>query len=51
MLTSTPAVCNLIREGKTHQLPDSLQTGGKSGMQTFAQRLAQRISAGYQLLA
>jgi len=50
MLTSTPAVCNLIREGKTHQLPDSLQTGGESGMQTFAQSRAQRISAGYQLL-
>ena len=46
MLTSTPAVCNLIREGKTHQLQDSLQTGGEAGMQTFEQSRQQRISAG-----
>jgi twitching motility protein PilT len=46
MLTSTPAVRNLIREGKTHQLQDSLQTGGEAGMQTFEQCRQQRVSAG-----
>lgn len=46
LLTATPAVCNLIREGKTHQLQDSLQTGGEAGMQTFEQSRQQRINAG-----
>ncbi|WP_413527940.1 type IV pilus twitching motility protein PilT [Rahnella inusitata] len=46
VLTSTPAVCNLIREGKTHQLADILQTGAQAGMQTFAQSRQQRQSDG-----
>lgn len=46
VLTSTPAVCNMIREGKTHQLVDILQTGAQAGMQTFAQSRQQRQSAG-----
>ncbi|MCR9000129.1 type IV pilus twitching motility protein PilT [Rahnella perminowiae] len=46
VLTSTPAVCNLIREGKTHQLADILQTGVQAGMQTFAQSRQQRQCAG-----
>lgn len=46
VLTSTPAVCNLIREGKTHQLADILQTGTQAGMQTFAQSRQQRQNAG-----
>lgn len=46
VLTSTPAVGNLIREGKTHQLADILQTGAKAGMQTFEQSRLQRITAG-----
>ena len=33
ILVCTPAVSNLIREGKTHQLPSSIQTGKKFGMQ------------------
>ncbi|MDA3897826.1 MAG: type IV pilus twitching motility protein PilT [Desulfobacteraceae bacterium] len=32
ILIATPAVRNLIREGKTHQLPSSMQTGKKYGM-------------------
>lgn len=35
ILLATPAVCNLIREGKTHQLPSVLQTGAKQGMQAM----------------
>ena len=46
VLTSTPAVSNLIREGKTHQLADILQTGAQAGMQTFAQSRQQRLCAG-----
>ncbi|MEX2253579.1 MAG: type IV pilus twitching motility protein PilT [Thermoleophilaceae bacterium] len=35
VLVPTPAVRNLIREGKTHQIYSALQTGGNSGMQTM----------------
>src|SRR2546428_8036970 len=35
VLIPTPAVRNLIREGKTHQLYSALQTGGAHGMQTM----------------
>jgi twitching motility protein PilT len=34
ILCGTPGVRNLIREGKTHQIPSMLQVGGKVGMQT-----------------
>lgn len=40
ILLSTPAVRNLIREGKTTQLQSVLQTGQHLGMQTFEQHLA-----------
>jgi twitching motility protein PilT len=32
ILIATPAVRNLIREGKTHQIPSVIQTSGKLGM-------------------
>ncbi len=32
ILTATPAVRNLIREGKNHQIDSSIQTGAKYGM-------------------
>jgi len=35
VLVPTPAVRNLIREGKTHQIYSALQTGGSHGMQTM----------------
>lgn len=35
ILVSTPAVRNLIREGKAHQLHTVLQTGNKQGMQSM----------------
>ncbi len=35
ILIANGAVRNLIREGKTYQLPSALQTGGKLGMQTL----------------
>ena len=35
LLIGTPAVRNLIREGKVHQIPSAMQTGQKVGMQTL----------------
>ncbi|HBQ28550.1 MAG TPA: type IV pili twitching motility protein PilT [Desulfotomaculum sp.] len=35
ILVATPAIRNLIREGKTFQIPSQLQTGAKHGMQTL----------------
>jgi twitching motility protein PilT len=35
VMIGTPAVRNLIREGKTFQIPGTLQTGKKYGMQTL----------------
>lgn len=46
LLVNTPAVANLIRDGKTHQLPGLMQTGQQAGMQTFSQSRQQRVVAG-----
>src|SRR5207247_5485911 len=35
VLVNTPAVANLIREGKTFQIPSSMQTGHVHGMVTL----------------
>ncbi len=35
ILICTPAIRNLIREGKTFQIPSAMQTGKKFGMQTL----------------
>ncbi len=35
ILVCTPAIRNLIREGKTFQIPSAMQTGKKYGMQTL----------------
>ena len=43
VLVPTPAVRNLIREGKTHQIYSALQTGGTHGMQTMDAALAQLV--------
>lgn len=43
VLVATPAVRNLIREGKVHQIYSSMQAGGKYGMQTMDQSLAQLV--------
>jgi twitching motility protein PilT len=47
VLVVTPAVRNLIREGKTHQIYSSMQSGGKYGMQTMDQSLADHLRAGH----
>ena len=46
VLVATPAIRNLIREGKTHQIYSSMQAGGKYGMQTMDQALANLVKAG-----
>jgi twitching motility protein PilT len=45
-MVATPAIRNLIREGKTHQIYSSMQAGGKFGMQTMDQSLADLVKAG-----
>src|SRR4029077_1732106 len=40
VMVATPAVRNLIREGKVHQIYSLLQAGSKYGMQTMSQSLA-----------
>ena len=42
----TPAIRNLIREGKTHQIYSALQTSGAVGMQTMDAHLAQLVRSG-----
>ena len=46
VLVPTPAVRNLIRECKSHQIYSVLQTGGAHGMQTMDASLAQLVRAG-----
>jgi len=46
VLVATPAVRNLIREGKTHQLPSALQAGAKFGMTSLDQSLAELVRTG-----
>jgi len=46
VLVPTPAVRNLIREGKTHQIYSALQTGGNSGMQTMDAALVDLVRRG-----
>jgi twitching motility protein PilT len=43
VLVPTPAVRNLIREGKSHQIYSALQTGGSHGMQTMDAALADLV--------
>jgi twitching motility protein PilT len=46
VLGLTPAVRNLIREGKTHQIHSVLQTSAAQGMQSMDAALAQLVRAG-----
>jgi twitching motility protein PilT len=46
VLVATPAVRNLIREGKTHMIYSAMQAGGKFGMQTMDQALADLVKKG-----
>lgn len=46
ILLGTPAVSNLIREGKTHQVPSIMQTQKRLGMQLLNDHLAQLVRSG-----
>lgn len=41
IMVATPAIQNLIREGKTHQIESAVQTGGKYGMKTMDMAIAE----------
>ena len=41
-----PAIRNLIREGKVHQIYSAMQAGGRYGMQTMDMSLASHVKAG-----
>jgi twitching motility protein PilT len=43
VMMATPAIRNLIREGKTHQVYSAMQAGAKHGMQTMDQCLADLV--------
>jgi twitching motility protein PilT len=46
VLVATPAVRNLIREGKTHQIYSAMQAGAQQGMHTMDQHLAELVKQG-----
>jgi twitching motility protein PilT len=46
ILVATPAVRNIIREGKTHQLDAVIQTGAEYGMQSMDKTLVNLIHEG-----
>jgi twitching motility protein PilT len=46
ILMGVPAVRNLIREGKIHQIPSTMQTGQKLGMQTLDMALQDLLARG-----
>ena len=46
IMTGTVAIRNLIREGKTHQLPGTMQVSQKVGMQTMDMALVDLASKG-----
>ena len=43
ILVNTPAIANLIREGKTAQMYSSIQTGGRLGMVTLENSLSDLV--------
>jgi twitching motility protein PilT len=46
VLVATPAIRNLIREGKTHQIYSAMQAGAQYGMHTLDQHLADLVLKG-----
>lgn len=46
VLLATPAVRNLIREGKTHQIYSAMQAGAQQGMHTMDQHLGDLVRSG-----
>jgi len=46
IMVGTPAVSNLIRENKLHQIPSMIQTGKKDGMQLLDQHIMEHFMSG-----
>lgn len=46
ILVATPAIRNLVREGKTHQIDSSVQTGAKYGMKSMDMSLIELYRKG-----
>jgi twitching motility protein PilT len=46
VLVATPGVQSIIRQSKTHLLPNAIATGRRHGMQTFAQHVEELIAGG-----
>ena len=46
VLIANPAVRNVIREGKSHQLDAIIQTGADQGMQTMDRTLVNLVQSG-----
>jgi twitching motility protein PilT len=46
VLVTTPAISNLIREGKSYQITSSMQAGRELGMHTMDQHLAELVDEG-----
>jgi twitching motility protein PilT len=46
ILIGTPAVRNLIREGKSHQIPSMIQTGKRYGMQLLDDAIMDLLNKG-----
>src|SRR6266566_3648488 len=46
VMVTTPAIRNLIREAKVHQIYSSMQAGGRYGMRTMDHSLAQLVATG-----
>ena len=45
-MIATPAIRNMIRERKTHQIPGAIQTGAELGMQTLDGHLLELYRTG-----
>jgi twitching motility protein PilT len=46
VLVTTPAIANLIREGKSYQITSVMQAGRELGMHTLDQHLAELVDEG-----
>jgi twitching motility protein PilT len=46
IMIATPAIRNLIREGKVHQIYSAMQAGGRYGMQTMDMSLSALVKTG-----
>ena len=43
VMVSTPAICNLIRENKVHEIPMVIETGRESGMVSLNRSLSELV--------